>query len=177
MKKMFIIIFIFFSFIISCDENSDTESNPQSSNFMGAKVSLSSPDLNTIPSDNVGVSVKFDTIEEDIGGFVSTDNSSKFIVPKGGAGYYIIHGVVFFEQNNINYRACWIQHNGIKTQSFLRVLAYSNTSTGVRANIVLKLNEGDVIEFYAGQNSGSSLKIQNSGYEKAYFSAYRIGTL
>lgn len=106
--------------------------------------------------------VNFNAEDFDIGSMHDNAvNNSRFTIPTGGDGLYLIIGMVTFDANATGQRAIAIAKNGSRVMQIL----HATTSTGQTAIQVvnlLSLVAADFIELHAFQGSGGNLSINNT---------------
>jgi hypothetical protein len=116
--------------------------------------------------------VSFNSEDYDTGGFHSTAvNTSRFTVPAGAGGTYLIIGHVVFAANGTGQRGLTIGKNG-GGATINGVSAFKSSPSGtyvtmVNIMAVLVLAAGDYIELLAYQDSGGALNI---GVATTYYS-------
>jgi hypothetical protein len=113
------------------------------------------------------VAVTWDTELFDVGGMHSTSsNTSRFTVPTGGDGLYLITTVVVFAANGTGLRRAQIRKNGAELVGLSgNTVMHGVTAAGdvgVPLTAIADLAAGDYLEVYAWQSSGGALNI-NSG--------------
>lgn len=104
----------------------------------------------------------------DTDGFHSNStNNSRFTIPTGKAGYYLVMGQILWQANSTGQRNVGITKNRTTTLCNTANLA-SSGSGGARfdCNGISYLAEGDYIELVAYQDSGTTLEVQ--GYSNQY---------
>lgn len=105
-------------------------------------------------------------------------NTSRFVVPVGGAGWWMGKGYVVWDlDTGGSVRYCWWKKNGTRIPSSLDLKAPGNLGTdqnNVLAPILLA--DGDYLEFAVYQDSGGSRNVgAASGDQRAAASVWRLG--
>lgn len=100
-----------------------------------------------------------------IGGIADTTNS-QFTVPAGWSGIYMLTAQLRWTGTTTSgtMRKFWVNVNG-STLAFDEMTSNSNTVVAGETNHLsteLTLNAGDVVTFYAFQNSGSNLDVAST---------------
>jgi hypothetical protein len=119
--------------------------------------------VNQTLSNSTTTAVTWDSEYFDTDALHSTSsNTSRFTVPTGKGGKYLISGTIAFDVSNVGNRATYIYKNGSLFQ-------INNSGPGVSTNgvflnfsQVLNLVAGDYIEIFAWQSSGGNLTIQGT---------------
>jgi hypothetical protein len=128
-------------------------------------------------SNNTETAVTYNTEEVDTDNFHSTStNTSRFTIPSGKAGKYLITQQLLISSNATGFRQSYLLKNGSATSliSGTIVNATNGDQTGAICIGVFDLAVGDYIEGMAYQNSGSSLTI-SAGADKTRFSIIYLG--
>jgi len=114
-------------------------------------------------SNNTWTALTFDSENFDTNTFHdNSSNTSRFTVPAGKGGYYLITGNVVFAGNSTGVRNTGIYKNGA---AFVYTGgAYTSPANDQRLNFsyVMSLVATDYVECYALQTSGGNLNIQSS---------------
>jgi hypothetical protein len=127
--------------------------------FAGVSVYKST---NQSVSNATFTAITFDTEDYDTDAFHSTSsNTSRFTVPSGKAGKYLISGNIAFDANGTGVREIAIYKNGSVLNYGPTIQTVAATyGTYVPISYVLNLSVADYIEIFAFQNSGGTLAVQ-----------------
>lgn len=121
--------------------------------FAGASVYNSG--LQTI-SNVTYTALTFNTEQFDTNSFHSTSaNTSRFTIPSGYAGKYLINGQVLCDNNATGWRAFYFYKNGAGYLYTSNVQG-STIEPTITASYVADLAVGDYVELFYWQNSGAS---------------------
>ena len=121
--------------------------------FAGASVYNSA--LQTI-TNNTFTALTFDTEQFDTNAFHSTaTNTSRFTIPAGYAGKYLINGQVLADNNVTGKRAFYFYINGVG-YLFTTTVQGSTIEPSLTASWVANLAVADYVELFYFQNSGAS---------------------
>lgn len=95
----------------------------------------------------------------------NSTNTSRFTVPTGKGGKYVVSGTVSYSTNATGARAASIYKNGavVNYHSILPPVAGGVTGTYVPVSYVLSLAAGDYVEIFGWQTSGGNLAVTNGG--------------
>jgi hypothetical protein len=136
-----------------------TWATPSGSSFVGVSASFTA---NQSLADATATAVSFTTEQYDTDGFHdNSTNNSRFTIPAGKAGKYVLTGQLGFGPNATGTRGVHIYKNG-------SAIIYNNitnnggtygTFAGIHHTISLAVT--DYIEFYAFQTSGGALVVSN----------------
>lgn len=112
----------------------------------------------------------------DTDGFHSNvSNSSRFTIPAGKAGYYLMMAQILWDGNSSGQRQSAIIKNRTTT---LNRTCNTNNSSSAGANYVTTglsyLSVGDYVEFYCYQDSGSTIGI-NAGDQYTFMAIQYLG--
>jgi hypothetical protein len=118
----------------------------------------------SIANNTFTVSVNFNAEDYDTDAFHSTStNTTRFTVPTGLAGKYLVTASLSYAANATGIRACYINRNSNGTITTFAGNIYDNVgsilSTTVSASAIVDLAEADFIEIEAYQNSGAALNV------------------
>jgi len=104
----------------------------------------------------------------------SAFSDSKFTVPTGKAGKYFFRAVYFTTLSNSNTIAIRFFKNGsFENTSYVSQVVGAAASVPAISSFIFDLAEGDYIEAYGYQNTGSNA---TSNKDYMFFSGYRIGS-
>jgi hypothetical protein len=95
----------------------------------------------------------------------NSTNTSRFTVPTGKGGKYLVSGVTSFATNTTGCRAASIYKNGsvVNYGSILATVPTTPQGTYVPLSFVLSLAAADYVEIFGFQTSGGSLAVTNGG--------------
>jgi hypothetical protein len=115
-------------------------------------------------SNAVFTAVLFNSEDYDTGGFHSTvTNTSRFTVPSGAGGLYLITANILFAANATGQRVLQVRLNGgssgIAAIIGQQIVPSATYSSVVMVASILTLNAGDYVEVFAYQDSGGALNI------------------
>ena len=114
-------------------------------------------------ANNTGVLVSFNDENFDTDGFHSTTlDTTRFTIPSGKAGKYLLVARVVFDANATGVRAAYWKKNGTTIAQPAQWSAGSAGATRMCITSILSLAEGDYIELEAYQNSGGALDISGT---------------
>ena len=115
-------------------------------------------------SNNTGTNITWNTEEFDTDGFHSTSsNTSRFTIPTGKGGKYLITAQVRWDDNTAGERVLKIQKNGTEFKAFAMQPNAQNPMEAITA--VLSLVATDYIEILVYQNSGGARTVYGSSLE------------
>jgi len=121
--------------------------------FVGASVYNSA--LQTI-ANNTYTALTFNTEQFDTNAFHSTaTNTSRFTIPAGYAGKYLINGQVLADNNATGTRSFYFYKNGAGFLYTTNVQG-STIEPSLTASYIADLAVGDYVELFYWQNSGAS---------------------
>jgi hypothetical protein len=128
--------------------------------FVGVKMSRQATQS---ISNSTWTAVSFDVESFDTDSFWTlSPNPTRFTVPSGKAGKYLLTGAVDYAANQTGIRAATFRING--TEKFY--LNWASAATGDRAVLVgstiFDLAVGDYVELFTIQTSGTSVNISNN---------------
>jgi hypothetical protein len=89
----------------------------------------------------------------------NSTNTSRFTIPAGKGGKYLITGTIFFASSNLGQRLLYIYKNGSFYWELAEVHASQAKRTGCIYNQVLALSASDYIEIFALQGTGGTLNV------------------
>jgi hypothetical protein len=128
---------------------------------VGAKAQLSA---NQSIASAVDVPINFDSELFDSDGFhESVTNPSRFTIPSGKSGKYLITATIRYSGNATGFRQTRVHKNG-SLMFYNQVEAINSDNMIVRATGVLDCVSGDYIQVVANQNSGTSLSAFSGNY-------------
>jgi len=88
----------------------------------------------------------------------TASNSSRFVVPAGQAGVYLLIGQVNFAANATGIRDACFRKNGTEEFAYTQVApASASVTTIIRVQALVELVAGDYVELCAYQSSGGAL--------------------
>ena len=132
--------------------------------FYGCQVN-SSTDLAV--ANGTDTALTWDTEAFDSGGYHSTaTNTSRFTIPAGKAGYYLLNGQTTWGANATGYRVNSIRKNGSQTNINVSGYGANIVITGtyvLNQTWIVLAAEADYFELYAQQNSGGSMNVIGGG--------------
>jgi len=125
----------------------------------------------------VAAAIAFDAERYDTTAFHDTaSNTSRFTIPSGMAGKYLITGCVEFANNATGVRALSIRHNvGGTLLAAVNTPAISGDTTILTIATIYDLAVGDYVELFAYQTSGGALTTLASGNYSPEFTIMAIG--
>lgn len=89
-------------------------------------------------------------------------NNTRFTVPAGKGGYYLVNGSISYLGNATGLRAAYIYKNGSVANYTLQIAAVSAAAnTILNFNSTIKLVAGDYVELFGWQSSGGSLTVDD----------------
>lgn len=115
--------------------------------------------------------VTFDSDEWDVGNCHSTTaNPTRFTVPHGGAGVYLLSAVISFMTSAVGQRIIKVTKNGqeIRGNGYIMTSTGGVYVTGMSFSLVTPLNDGDYLEVIAYQDTGGNLNIGWTGPTGSY---------
>lgn len=120
--------------------------------------------------------IAFNTNDSDVGGVHSTStNNTRFTVPVGGAGRWLLLGVVDFALNTTGSRKIKIVKNGAADITYRTESAVQDNDTVLEVSYLdLAAVDGDYYEFFCAQSSGGSLNTRG-GSNGCQGNAYKLG--
>ena len=111
-------------------------------------------------ANNTFTALTFNSEDFDTDGFHSTStNTSRLTVPTGLGGKYSIKTQLLFNINATGFRNLKIYKNGAAVRASSELIPSSTIYAGLIMNIDLDLAQGDYIELFAYQNSGTNLTV------------------
>lgn len=119
--------------------------------------------------------INWDSEFFDTNGFHSTSsNTSRFTIPSGYAGKYLISANLTFASNSTGTRDMIWYLNGVSTGQFLYGANAGSRPTTISGSTVLNLAVGDYIYIAAYQTSGGSLNLNygSDAYQTAFYLTY-----
>lgn len=142
---------------LTADSTQSTGVKWSSPSWVGCAVSLSA--AQTI-SNSTNTIVNWTAESLDTDNFHSTTtNNSRFTIPSGKAGKYLIQGSIQFNTNTTGLRAVFIYKNGSNTNFTAQVGASPAFTTIVNFNHIIDLAVSDYLEVNVQQSSGGNLDI------------------
>lgn len=130
-----------------------------STNWVGCAVSLSA---NQTLSNATTTAISWTAESLDTDGFHSTaSNQSRFTIPSGKAGKYLIQGSIQYNTNSTGIRGVYIHLNGSITGGVYcsQFSASSALTTIINFNHIINLSVGDYLEVNGYQSSGGNLDV------------------
>ena len=101
----------------------------------------------------------------DSNGFHDTStNTARITIPTGYGGKYLVALAGKWEANSNGWRAVELYKNNASLLSMIQIPGNGTINAYNRASIIVSLAQGDYLELYGWQNSGSTL----SGYFREY---------
>lgn len=129
------------------------------STFAGASAYKSA---NQSISNNTTTSVTFNTENFDTDGFHdNASNTSRFTVPTGKGGYYLVNGSITFAANATGARAVYVYKNGAIANYTVQTGAIASIFSIINFNFTIKLVATDYVEIFVYQSSGGSLDVES----------------
>jgi uncharacterized SAM-binding protein YcdF (DUF218 family) len=111
-------------------------------------------------SNNTGTAITFSNEDYDTDGFHSTTtNTSRFTIPSGKAGKYLLTAVISYLANATGNRTLYFYKNGNPLSYAVQTPGTSTFYTNMSASMVTTLSEGDYIEMFGWQTSGNNLNV------------------
>jgi hypothetical protein len=128
--------------------------------FVGAKVTRST--AQSMANDTWTV-ISFDTEEFDTDGYYTSGSPTRFTIPSGKGGKYLVTATGFFNNSSTSgSRLTKITKNGSEySPGYGTWMSAATTRTHALLNTVVALVATDYIEFNMYQNSGGSLNTDN----------------
>ena len=147
-----------------------------------SRVFIGSTSVN-LTSGAAAAAVSFDSEEFDTAGMHGPANLSRLTVPTGGAGLWLVGYTLSISNGpaGVGSRSTHMKVNGTANNNIANVEIGSppaNKHTAHSASVILQLNDGDYIEVYASQDSGSTLTMYaypNARQSPNAFWATRLG--
>lgn len=138
---------------------------------IGARVTNSG---NVSGTDATYTSMTFDTEVFDTDGFHSTSsNTSRFTIPAGLGGTYLVQGTIQWVANATGVRFAAIAKNGTNDTPSGPLTPSSSFSNRLPTYAVLQLVAGDYVEVKGYQNSGGALNMESG----SVFSIMRLDSI
>ena len=106
----------------------------------------------------------------------NSTNNTRMTIPSGKAGYYLIIGQVLMQGNTTGQRTLSIRKNA--TTNICRCVNLASSGSGganFDTNGVAYLAEGDYVELYMYQDSGTTLEIQGYSSQYVFLSVQFLG--
>ncbi len=129
-------------------------------------------------SNNTITAITFDNEDFDTDAFHSNvTNTSRFTIPAGKGGKYLVGGIVGYAHNATGARAVYLYKNGVAYNyvSQLGTVAQSPYGTHIPFNFVISLVATDYIEIFGWQTSGGNLTVSpgqdNTNIQVSYLGA------
>ena len=141
--------------------------------FVGCSVYKTDQTL----SNAVDTAITWQSEDFDTDGFHSTvTNTSRFTIPSGKDGKYLITGQLSFDVNATGSRTVSLYKNGSNTNLLAQVPAAPGSKfTGVVFSIIVALVATDYVEIYGGQNSGGNLNVDGDSPYGAFCQLQFLG--
>lgn len=128
--------------------------------FVGASAFKNTSVASQSVANNTATAITFNDEDYDTDGFHSTStNTSRFTVPSGKGGYYLLSATISYDVNNTGNRALYFYKNGSAYHYAEQANGISTWATMMNAALVINLAVGDYVELYAYQNSGGNLDV------------------
>ena len=103
----------------------------------------------------------------------NSTNNTRFTVPAGKGGYYLINGSVSFLGNATGLRAAYVYKNGaVSTYTSQMATAGSAANTILNFNQTIKLVATDYVELFAYQSSGGNLNLDDKITDTVFAISY-----
>jgi hypothetical protein len=120
--------------------------------------------------------VLWNTEDADVGAMHDTaTNTSRFTIPTGGDGLYLMFGAARFPAAAAGFREVFWQKNGTTDISGpMRLAAESANEKVIGTNQLVTLAAGDYVELMALQDSGGALTINGSATRNLSGYAYIV---
>jgi hypothetical protein len=145
--------------------------------FSGCRV-YSNVDPYNITNDSP-TAVDFDSEVYDVGGYHSvSSNTSRFTIPSGKAGYYLVQGQVSWIHNTSGKRQIDIYKNGTGYASAIfgpSVASSPGDWPACPISIVINLSVGDYVTMVVTQKSGGTIKMINGSDTWTWFQITYLG--
>lgn len=120
----------------------------------------------------------FDTELKDDNNYSTASSSiDRLVAPN--TGWYVVTGTVRFAANGTGIRSCHFRVNGNSSQRLgqQQFTAVSGSAdTVLTPTVVVYLNAGDIVQFFAYQDSGGALTASIAQIYQPGFSIHRLGT-
>ena len=141
--------------------------------FVGCSVYKTDQTL----SNAVDTAITWQSEDFDTDGFHSTaTNTSRFTIPSGKGGKYLITGQLSFDVNATGSRTVSLFKNGSQINLLAQVPAAPGSKfTGVVFSIIVALVATDYVEIYGGQNSGGNLIVDGDSPYGAFCQLQFLG--
>ena len=119
----------------------------------------------SITTSAVAQAITFDTeLTDNLSMHSVVSNTSRINVPSGGAGLYLIGGLIRFASNATGYRQVEFRLNGATSLHITRVpTVTTGVPTYVSATLLYPLADFDYVELMAAQSSGGALNAEANG--------------
>lgn len=141
--------------------------------WVGCQVSLSAAQ-SMANATNTAISWTAENL--DTNGFHSTaSNQSRFTIPSGYAGKYMIQGVLQYNTNTTGIRGAYIYKNGAVMSFNAQFSASSALTTLVNFIYVADLAVGDYLEVFGYQSSGGNLDVNGAATSNSNCSLTYLG--
>jgi hypothetical protein len=127
-------------------------------------------------SNNTGTAITFPDEDYDTDGFHSTvTNTSRFTIPSGKNGYYLMTASISYDPNASGNRVLYFYKNGSALQYSEQGGGTTTFATVLSGSIVANLAVGDYIEMFGWQTSGGNLAVlaspENTRMQLTYLGA------
>jgi hypothetical protein len=125
---------------------------------------------------NTATGVQWNTEDTDVGALHDTgSNTSRFTIPTGGDGLYLVFGAARFAAAAVGFREVFWQKNGTTDLSGpTRLAAESANEKVIGTSQLVTLVAGDYVELMALQDSGGALTINGSATRNLTGYAYIV---
>lgn len=134
--------------------------SPAAASFVGASAFKNTSVASQSIANNTATAITFNDEDYDTDAFHSTStNTSRFTVPAGKAGYYLLSATITYDVSNTGNRALYFYKNGSPYQYGEQSAGISTWATMMNAAIVINLAVSDYVELYAFQNTGGNLDV------------------
>jgi hypothetical protein len=111
-------------------------------------------------SNNTTTALSFESENFDTNAFHNNStNNSRFTIPSGKAGYYLVTASVAFAASSTGIRSVYVYKNGANANYTSQVVSAASVYTISNINYTINLAVGDYIEIFVYQNSGGSLDV------------------
>jgi hypothetical protein len=132
--------------------------------FSGVSASNTSA---TSASNNTYTQIPFDDELFDTDNMHSnTTNNSRFTIPTGKSGYWLITTSIQFAANTAGSRIIRLYTNGVATSEYSVSFNTQVGDTGIQWSRIVNFTAGDYCELYGLQNSGGALNISAGVYRR-----------
>jgi hypothetical protein len=129
------------------------------STFAGASAYKST---NQSISNNTTTAVTFNTENFDTDAFHdNSTNTSRFTVPAGKGGYYLVNGSITFAANSAGIRSVYVYKNGAVAGYVTQTAPTSSGFAILNFNFTIKTVATDYIEVFCYQSSGGALDVES----------------